>query len=73
MSRRNKVTSGKGGIGMGKHRKSGVAHNHAVSRARTREYNKMLEEQAALREKRKGKSYNSVRELFDSELRKRKP
>jgi len=44
----------KGG-GMSKHRKSGVAHNHAVSIARVREENKRFEQESKLREERRKK------------------
>lgn len=53
----------KGG-GMRKHRISGVAHNHAHSVSRVREYNKEQERLNELRNKRKGKTYSSVSEVF---------
>jgi len=52
----------KGG-GMQKHRKSGVAHNHAHTIARNREEQERLEKEAELRKKRKTKS-GSVKDLF---------
>lgn len=55
---------GSSGGGMHKHATSGVAHNHAVSIARVREENERLEKEAELRKKRKGKWYDTVRDLF---------
>lgn len=52
-------------VGMRKHALSGVAHNHANSISRVREYNRELEEIKLLREKRKPKMYSSIRELFN--------
>ena len=52
--------------GMTKHRTTGVSHNHANSIARVREINRELEQEASRREKRKGKMFDSVQELFKS-------
>jgi hypothetical protein len=54
----------KGG-GMGKHRKSGVAHNHAHTIAQNREEQKRLEEEAKIKKQRKGKS-GTVKDIFEN-------
>lgn len=59
-----KVKNYGGSAGMSKHRKSGVAHNHANSISRVREYNKELERLAELKKRQKGKLYSSVLEVF---------
>lgn len=61
-----------GGGGMHKHATSGVAHNHAVSIARVREYNKEQEELAELRKKQKGQTFGSVTEAFTKLTGRRK-
>lgn len=53
-----------GGSGLSKHRKSGVASNHANSIQRTREVNKKLEEEQARRNRLKPESFSSVSELM---------
>lgn len=53
----------KGG-GMSKHRKSGVAHNHANSIARVREYNQEQAKLVELKKKQKGQLFSSVKEVF---------
>lgn len=55
-----------GGNGMSRHRSSGIAHNHANSIARVREYNQEQERLAELKKKQKGKLFNSVKEVFES-------
>lgn len=46
----NNTQHGKGGMGMGKHRTSGVAHNHALSLRKQIETNRSLEEERKKRE-----------------------
>lgn len=55
-----KVISG----GMSKHRKSGVAHNHANSIQRTREFNREMEAIKLQKEKQKPKMFSSVKDVF---------
>jgi hypothetical protein len=54
-----------GVVSLGKHRKSGISHNHANSIARTREVNKEMEKQAELKIKQKGKLTSNFKELFN--------
>lgn len=53
----------KGG-GMRKHRVSGVAHNHAYSISRVREYNAEQEKLRKLKKKQEPPLYNSVQDVF---------
>jgi len=56
----------KGG-GMRKHARSGVSHNHRLTRELNREAAKEYEHQAALRKRRRGTMYGSVKDLFDAQ------
>lgn len=51
--------------GMRKHARSGHAHNHAITIMRVREENERLVKEARIREKKKGKMFSSVREVFE--------
>jgi hypothetical protein len=57
---------GTSGMGLRKHARSGVSHNHAISIARAREEAQRLEKEEELRKKRKGKLFNSVKEAFNN-------
>lgn len=56
--------SGKG-MGMRKHARSGISHNHTNSINRAREYNKEQERINELKSKRKGRMFSSVKEVFE--------
>lgn len=53
-----------GSKGLSKHRKSGVASNHANSIARVREVNKQIEAEEKKRKDRAPESFSSVAELM---------
>lgn len=53
-----------GNVSMKKHGKSGVPHNPSITMALSRVENERIKAEAMLKEKRKGKMYDSVKELF---------
>lgn len=63
--RGGKKAKGYGGGGsLGRHGRSGVAHNHRNSIERVREFNKEQERVAEIRKKQKPPLYSSVAEVF---------